>query len=169
MNTQELFDAFFDRIFHTISSYMYDECQFQNLVLFSAFLWTEFRQIWTATVTRPPPAVSFRDRALPYSSLPHTFLSPCNTFYLHPARCQAVLLDGTECGRRAITPLTLCRAHAEAWLLPGPFPYDWAAGEWPSPSFTFSLLTFSCVFLTWVPPLTPLESAASCKSFWQEQ
>ena len=129
MNTQELFDSFFARVFHTISSYMMDECQFQDFEIFSAFLWGEFRQIWTAIVSRPTPAVEYEDRAAPHFRLPHSFLSPCQTFSLSPARCQAVLLGGGHCWRRAIPPFTLCRPHAEAWILPSPFPYDPTAGE----------------------------------------
>ena len=123
MNTQQLFQDFFDRVFHTISSYMFDDCQFQDGELFSAFLRGEFQRIWTIFATRPPPAVSYEDRALPYFRLP-PHLSPCGTFLLAPARCQAVSLTGTHCWRRALTPLMLCREHADAWLLPSPLPYD---------------------------------------------
>ena len=129
MNTQQMLDDFFRRAYHTLSSYFWDDCQFMDPSVFVAFLWGEFRQTWTAFASRRPPAVEFEERDLPYCMLSHRFESPCGTFSLAPARCQAILHYGGHCNRRALTPFTLCRLHADAWLLPDPFPFDPTAGE----------------------------------------
>ena len=129
MNTITMFDLFFRRVHHFLQPYMWDEAQFQALERFTAFLWGELRSAWTVLYAAPRPVVSYAERHLPFSHCSVRIQSPCETFSLPLASCQAEFPNGAVCKRRALPGWALCRMHAERWMFPVPFPYDDTAGS----------------------------------------